>query len=470
MSKLEKHSLPNVVSGKQGIWAKVEFMSVGFKNFFARAFFRILVVALCCATLCARAEDWLQFRGTVGDGESRVVDLPSAWSATDHVVWRCEVPGEGWSSPVVVGNRIYLSSAIPLKSKSESSKTGSSKAGSGDSAESNATDSDRELALLIVDARAGKPLKRVKLFTEVAEKSPKIHSKNSHASPTPLVVGDRIYVHFGHQGTACTSLDGEVIWRNDQLAYPPVHGNGGSPVLVGNSLIFSQDGATEGKIVALNAKTGKPLWEVPRSIEASKKFSFATPLVLETGGKQQVIVPGSNVVQSLNPETGEELWRVRYDGYSVIPRPIIASGLVMICTGYDRPSLIAIRPDGSGDVTDTHVVWQTNESVPHTPSLNARDGLVFMVSDKGIATCREAATGDLIWKERIGGNFSASPLLAGDLLYLLSEEGDTTVIKADREYAEVARNRLGERTLASMAVVDRDLLIRSATSLWRIGR
>lgn len=399
----------------------------------------------------AHAADWLQFRGTEGDGESRVVDLPTEWSATDHVAWRCELPGEGWSSPVVLGDRIYLSSAI-LKDPEK-------------------TDGDRELALLIVDARAGKLIKRIDLFSVPAATAAKIHSKNSNASPTPLIDRERVYIHFGHLGTACTTLGGEIVWRNDKLGYPPVHGNGGSPVVVGRSLIFSQDGADESKVIALDTETGKVRWETPRNVESSKKFSFCTPLVLGVAGQQQVIIPGSNVVQSLEPETGKEIWRVRYDeGYSVIPRPILADGLVMVCTGYDRPTLMAIRPDGTGDVTDTHVAWKTNVAVPHTPSLCTHKGLVFMISDKGIATCLEAATGKEVWKERIGGNFSASPLLAGDVLYLLSEEGDATVIKADREFSRIARNRLGERTLASMAVVDHDLLIRSAVALYRIAK
>ncbi|MGN6135329.1 MAG: outer membrane protein assembly factor BamB family protein [Aureliella sp.] len=413
----------------------------------------VLAVASLAGSLAPgrlTADDWLQFRGSQGDGESRVVDLPVEWSATEHVAWRCELPGEGWSSPVVQGDRIYLSAAITL--------------------DEGAAAGDRELALLIVDARSGKLERRVKLLTEVAASAPKIHSKNSHASPTPVIVGDRVYVHFGHLGTACTSTAGEVLWTNDQLPYPPVHGNGGSPVVVGQSLIFSQDGGNEAKVIALDTHTGKLRWEVPRNVEASKKFSFCTPLVTEMAGRQQVIIPGSGVVQSLDAETGQEIWRVRYEGYSVIPRPIVAAGLVMVCTGYDRPSLIAIRPDGAGDVTDTHVAWQTNVAVPHTPSLSTRDGLVFMVSDKGIASCLEAATGKEVWKERIGGNFSASPLLAGELLYLLSEEGDTTIVKAQREFQQVARNKLGDRTLASMAVIDHDLLIRSAAALWRIKK
>ncbi|MCC6512142.1 MAG: PQQ-binding-like beta-propeller repeat protein [Pirellulaceae bacterium] len=410
----------------------------------------------CPSTRLLQAEDWLQFRGTIGDGESRVVDLPTSWSATEHIKWRCELPGEGWSSPTVLGNRIYVSAAIPTSEPA--------------AADSKApASSERELALLMIDATSGKLVQRVKLFTQPAA-TPKIHSKNSHASPTPIIAGDRIYVHFGHLGTACTTLDGKIIWSNDKLSYAPVHGNGGSPALVGKSLIFSQDGSEKGKVIALNADTGDVMWEVPREVEATKKFSFCTPLVLESNGQAQVILPGSNVVQSLDAATGKEIWRVRYEGYSVIPRPIVAGGLIMICTGYDRPTLIAIRPGGQGDVTDTHVAWQTKTGVPHTPSLNTRDGLLFMVSDSGIASCLEAATGKELWKERIGGNFSASPLLAGDNLYLLSEEGDTTIVKADRTFKQVARNRLEDRTLASMAVIDRDLLIRSKSGLWRVTK
>lgn len=425
------------------------------------------VVASCLwsSTTCMAA-DWLQFRGSAGDGESRVTDLPTAWTSTEHVAWRCELPGEGWSSPVVVGDRILLSAAIPVAS----TRPVGDAEGDGTKDAPSLSGEDLELALLIVDGRSGRLLKRVALFTEIAATAPKIHSKNSHASPTPIVSGDRVYLHFGHLGTACTSVEGEVLWKNDHLVYKPVHGNGGSPVLVGQSLIFTQDGGEQGKVIALDAQTGKTRWEVVRDVEASKKFSFSTPLVLDVAGKTQVIVPGSNIVQSLDPETGQEIWRVRYEGYSVIPRPIVAAGLVLVSTSYDRPTLLAIRPDGQGDVTDTHVAWQTNVAVPHTPSLNAHADLVFMVSDKGIVTCLEAETGKEVWKERIGGNFSASPLLAGDELYLLSEEGDTTVVKADREYQEVSRNKLGERTLASMAVIDHDLLIRSAQALYRITK
>lgn len=405
----------------------------------------LLSCLLATSSHAADRGEWLQFRGTQGDGVTQVLDLPVSWSATENVKWRCELPGEGWSSPVVQDNRVYLSAAIE------------------------AGDGARELALLVADATSGKLIQRTNLFTEPAS-SPKIHSKNSHASPTAILAGNRVYVHFGHQGTACVKMSGEVVWKNDKLKYPPVHGNGGSPVLVGNALIFSQDGAEQGKVIALNADTGDLLWETPRDAEATKKFSFCTPMVLQRAGQTQIILPGSNVVQALDATTGKEVWRVRYDGYSVIPKPIIAEGLIMICTGYDKPVLIAIKPDGQGDVTDSHVAWQIKAGVPHTPSLCTRDGLLFMVSDSGIASCVDAKTGKEVWKERIGGNFSASPLLSGDKLYLLNEEGDTTIIRASSTFEKLGKNSLGDRTLASMAVIDNDLLIRSKSGLWRIGK
>lgn len=410
-----------------------------------RSLVPVAFIMACFCTVVRGEDRWLQFRGTIGDGVTQVVELPTSWSATENIGWRCELPGEGWSSPVVQDDRIYLTAAIEL--------------GSG----------ERELALLVVDAKSGQQVSRTKIFTEPAA-SPKIHGKNSHASPTPILAGDRLFLHFGHQGTACVKLNGEIVWSNDKLSYPPVHGNGGSPVLVGKALIFSQDGAEQAKVVALNADTGDSLWETTREVDASKKFSFCTPLVLERAGKSQVILPGSNVVQALDAATGKEIWRVRYDGYSVIPRPIVSAGLIMVCTGYNRPSLLAIKPDGQGDVTDSHIAWQVQTNVPHTPSLSTLDGLLFMVSDNGIASCLSAQTGEEIWKERIGGNFSASPLLSGDKLYLLSEEGDTTIVRASRKFEKLAKNALGDRTLASMAVIDNDLLIRSKSALWRIHK
>ncbi len=415
-----------------------------------------LILSLTVVTLLGAScpgEDWPAFRGPQRDGIVRGQSLPTQWSNEQNVAWRTELPGNGWSSPVVVGNRIYLTTAIPASLN----------------ADSNGESSAYDLALLILDLQSGEFIKTTVLFRQSPD-APSIHKKNSHASPTAIVDGEQIYVHFGHQGTACLNLNGEILWKNDELVYQPVHGNGGSPVLVDNLLIFSRDGGDSSVITALDKRTGQVAWETQRNVEASKKFSFCTPLVLAVDGREQLILPGSNVVQSLNPKTGKEYWRVNYDGYSVIPLPIYDSGLVMIATGYNTPSLLAIDPTGNGDVTETHVKWQVKTSVPHTPSLIALGGSVAMVSDKGIASGLDTITGEEIWKLRIGGNFSASPILVGSLLYLFSEQGDCTILDlASEEPSIVQKNSLGEQTLASPAAIQNTLLIRSEKALYRIA-
>ncbi len=405
----------------------------------------------CLPSLTALAEDWPEFRGPNGQGIYAARELPLSWSPQEGVKWRTALPGNGWSSPIVVGQTIYVTAAIP-KDDSATEKP------------------DRDLVLILLDLASGKVLKTTKLFTQLGSQAPGIHAKNSHASPTPLHEDGRIFVHFGHQGTACTDLQGSVLWANKDLGYPPVHGNGGSPVVVGGLLIFSRDGADISEVTALDKLTGKVVWNRERQVEADKRFSFCTPLVIEIAGKKQLILPGSNVVQSLVPETGEEIWRLVYDGYSVIPRPIYADGLVFVCTGYNRPSLLAIDPTGTGDVTQTHLKWKSDLNVPHTPSLLASDGRILMVSDNGIASAVDSATGKELWKERIGGNFSASPLLVGDRMYLLSEQGDTTVLQIGKTPKELAKSKLMERCLASPAMVGNDLLIRSAEALYRISK
>lgn len=415
------------------------------------------------------AADWSEFRGPLGNGLV-AESIPIQWSATDNARWRTELPGEGWSSPIIVKDTIYLTAAIPQETTPQGNSAINPSANPSEAAKTSPI--DRQLCLLSIDAITGKLINRIPLFIQRGATAAKIHQKNSHASPTPFFDGEHLFVHFGHQGTACVTLDGNILWRNDQLAYPPVHGNGGSPVVVGQHLIFSRDGENISEITALDKATGEIAWQTQRDVETKKRFSFCTPLVLELNGRKQLILPGSDVVQSLNPEDGRENWRVRYTGYSVIPKPIFHRGLVFVSTSYDRPSLLAIDPTGSGDVTDTHVRWtvSANAAIPHTPSLVALDGKVAMVSDKGIAACFDAATGKELWKERIGGNFSASPLLVGSNMHLLSEEGDYTVLDIADQPQTVAQTKLGERSLASPAVIDGDLILRTDKALVRIGQ
>jgi len=393
------------------------------------------------------AEEWTQFRGPRGDGHSQARDVPVHWSSSSNVAWKQAVPGQGWSSPVVAAGRVYLTAAVPIDSQPQ----------------------DFSLRLLAFEAATGEPVGSYEVFQQAGATAPKIHSKNSHASPTPIIEGDRIYVHFGHQGTACLTRDGRIVWGNRDLQYPPVHGNGGTPILVDDALIFSCDGGQDPFVVALNKHTGEVLWRTPRRTDAEKTFSFSTPTLITVDGQQQVISPGSNAVCAFDPETGREIWRVRYHGYSVIPKPVLGHGLLFLSTSYDRPQLLAIRPDGTGDATDTHLVWSTDRQAPHTPSPLLVGDELYTVSDRGgIASCFDARTGKPHWQERLGGNFSASPIYADGKVYFQSEEGDTTVVAASTSFQKLATNSLDERTLASFAVVDSDFLIRTDKHLYRI--
>jgi outer membrane protein assembly factor BamB len=363
------------------------------------------------------------------------------------VTWRKEIPGLGWSSPVVGEGKIFLTTAVP-------------------------SGRDQSLRALCLDARTGDVLWNVEVFKQAGGEAPTIHKKNSHASPTPVVDGGNVFVHFGHMGTACLNAkDGARVWTRQSLRYNPVHGNGGSPILAGDRLIFSIDGTDKQEIVALERKTGKVAWRTPRNLSVQKPFSFSTPLLITANGREQVISAGSGVVMSLDPTTGKELWRVRYgSGYSVVPRPVYGNGLVYLSSGYEAPLVYAIRPGGTGDVTSTHVAWKTKAGAPRNASPLLVGDALYLADDLGLVTCLEARTGKERWNERVGRAFSASPILAGGLMYFLDEDGLATVVKPGASYEEIARNKMGERALASLGVDGNALLLRTEKALYRIEK
>jgi outer membrane protein assembly factor BamB len=253
------------------------------------------------------------------------------------------------------------------------------------------------------------------------------------------------------------------------LHYAPVHGNGGSPILVDDLLVFSCDGSDKAFLVALNIAAGKVRWQTNRGVKEGKMFSFSTPLLIEVGGKKLIISPASNAVYAYDPADGKEIWRVLYNGYSVIPRPVYGQGLLFIGSGYNTPSLLAIRPDGTGDVTPTHIAWKMRKAAPHAPSPLLVGNELYIVSDKGQASCLDARTGAVHWQERLGGEYSASPLFAGGKVYFQSEQGTTAVVRAGKQFELLAKNVLGERSLASPAAADGALFIRTDKHLYRIG-
>jgi outer membrane protein assembly factor BamB len=391
--------------------------------------------------------DWPEFRGPTGQGLSSASSLPLEWSPDRNVAWKVAIPGKGWSSPIVCGGKIFLTTAQPAEGNRD--EQGS-----------------QSLRALRLDATSGALEWNVEVFRHPGMR---IHTKNSHASPTPLFDGERVYVHYGTHGTAALDLDGRILWTNRELRYEPVHGSGGSPALAGRAIVLLCDGADRQFVAALDRATGKTLWRKDRPWKPSKGFSFSTPLLIDVGGRKELVSPGSEGVVAYDPENGDEIWRVRYEGgYSVVPRPVYGQGLVFVCTGYEDPALLAIRPGGRGDVTETHVAWRRDRGVPHNPSPLLVGDRLTIVSDRGIATCLDARTGKEHWQRRLGGSMSASPLAAAGRIYFLSEEGEAIVLGAEGRGEELARNDLGERTLASPAVAGSAIFIRTEKHLFRI--
>ena len=398
------------------------------------------------------AGDWTQFRGEEGQGNAGDIALPTTWSPGKNVVWKSASPGSGWSSPVVAGERIYLTSAVPVGA--EDSPT-----------------ADRSLRVIAINAADGTLIWNEEVFFQKGADAPKIHKKNSHASPTVVIKDGQLFAHFGHMGTACLdATSGSVLWKNAEFNYVPVHGNGGSPEVADDLVIFNADAATNPVVIALDRKSGQVRWKFSRQSTAQRKFSFSTPLLIEVAGKRQLITPGSGVVNALDPATGKEIWHVNYgQGYSVVPRPVFANGLIFLSTGYDSPIAMAIRPDGTGDVTESHVAWQITKRAPHNPSMVVVGDLLYMVADNGILSCIESKTGKVVWEERASGPISASLLHAGGKIYLQDELGLGVVVKAGRMFQIVAKNDLKERSLATPGVIGSDLLIRTQGNLYRIG-
>jgi outer membrane protein assembly factor BamB len=294
-----------------------------------------------------------------------------------------------------------------------------------------------------------------------------LNPKNSHASPTPVVEGDRVYVHFGAEGTAALTTAGEVVWRK-RFPYESQHGNGGSPTLYKDLLIFSCDGSDTAFIVALDKRTGSERWKTHRRTPFDQAYS--TPLLIRVAERDQLVSAGAYRAAAYDPDSGKEIWRVSYtDGFSNVPRPVFANGLVYIATGFQEPSLIAVRPDGTGDVTRTHIAWTLRRSAPHTPSPIAVGDELYVVNDMGIATCLDSRTGETIWRERLGGNYSASPVFADGRIYFLSEEGVATVLAPGKTFRKLAANQLDGATLASMAISDQSIFIRTDSALYRLG-
>jgi outer membrane protein assembly factor BamB len=415
--------------------------------------------ALFAAVLTAlsASENWNQFRGPTGQGLSDSTGLPLKWSEEQHVKWKTPIHGKAWSSPVIWGNQVWLTTATP---------------------------DGRELYAVCVDRTTGRILSDQKLFDIAA---PQYADRlNSYGSPTPVIEDGRVYVTFGSPGTAC--LDTRtfaVLWRRDDLPCNHWRGPGSSPTLWRDLLIMHFDGSDFQYVVALDKRTGKTVWKTDRSVDwqdltpegkpirdGDFRKGFSSPLVIEHEGQPLLVSSASKATYGYDPATGRELWRVedrRFHTGTV--RPVYGHGLIFAATGLAKGEMWAIRPGGSGVVTDTHVVWKVARQAPNRPSpVLVGDWLFMLNQDGGVVTCLEARTGKPVWSERLPGlgNYSASPVHAEGRLYFCNENGQTTVLAAGPEYRVLAENLLADGFMASPAIAGKALFLRSKSALYRI--
>jgi outer membrane protein assembly factor BamB len=419
-----------------------------------RILFALLLLFPC---LFVQASDqWPQFRGPEGTGHSDARDLPLNWSEKQNVIWKTAIHDRGWSSPVIYGNQVWLTTA---------------------------TQDGRKLFAICLDREKGTIIKDMKLF-EVSNPQ-YAHPFNTYASPTPVIEPGRVYITFGSAGTACIDTKSfNVLWERRDIECNHFRGAGSSPIIFQNLLIMHFDGSDYQFVTALDKQTGKTVWQTKRSIDfqdlepngkpaADGDFrkAFATPHVALIDGKWELISLGAKAAYAYDPLTGKEIWRLEERGqHSASTRPVIGHGMIFFPTGFSAGQLFAVRTGGKGLITDTHVAWKIKRGVSNKPSILLIDDLIYMINDAGIASCIDAKTGELIWQNRIGGEFSASPVYADGKVWFFSEDGKTTVIKPGRTFELLAENRLEDGFLASPGIAGKAFFLRTRTHLYRIEK
>ncbi len=420
-----------------------------------------LLLLTCALQVRAAAVQWPQFRGPWGDGhvsapaDSAILGFPLSWSETENVKWKTEIPYRGWSTPVVMGGQAWLTTATP---------------------------EGHDFFAICVDAETGEVRYNERLF-HCERPEPLGNNVNGYATPSPVIEAGRVYVHFGSYGTACLGTgDFKVLWKREDLRCRHYRGPASSPVLFEDLLILTLDGVDVQYLVALDKKTGQTVWKTDRSVawndenvpgqmarDGDLRKAHSTPLLVNAGGKPLLLSVGAKAAYGYDPRTGREVWRVRYDAWSAAPCPLYDQGLAFIITGFGgKTELLAIRVDGQGDVTDTHVAWRFGSMVPKTASPILVDGLIYMVSDEGLLTCLESATGAQVWRSRIPGNYAASPIYADGRLYWFNQQGKTTVLRPGRSFEPLAANSLAGGFMASPAAAGNALYLRTKTHLYRV--
>jgi outer membrane protein assembly factor BamB len=412
--------------------------------------------------LMAAHADWPQFRGPWGDGHATApgdntsLGLPIQWSETNNVRWKTEIPNRGWSTPVIMGGQVWVTSA---------------------------TVEGHDFYAICVDEATGKIIYNENVFHS-ADPEPLGNgaSMNCYATPSPLIEPGRVFVHFGSFGTACLDTKtGKVIWKRDDLKCRHYRGPSSSLAAWNNLLILTFDGADLQYLAALDKETGKTVWKTDRSAdwndqnstsamvrEGDQRKAHSTPLIVNASGKPQIISGGAKATYGYDPSSGKEIWKVNYVDFSVAPVPLYDDGKAFIVTGLSKNEMWAVRTDGAGDVTDSHVLWKDKTHIGKYASPILVDGLIYTAAEQSFLTCLDEQNGQPVWTERIGGRYAASPIYADGRIYFFSQEGVTTVIKPGRSLQILSTNTLDDGFMASPAVSDKALFLRTKTHLYRV--
>jgi outer membrane protein assembly factor BamB len=421
-----------------------------------------VTLALCIVRGSVARADWPEFRGPWGNGHvsapgsTNLMGLPLHWSETNNIKWKTEIPYRGWSTPVVMGGQVWLTTA---------------------------TLDGHDFFAIGLDGETGQIRFNKKVFhSDNPEPLGNGASMNCYATPSPLIEAGRVYVHFGSFGTACLdTATGELLWKRTDLPCRHYRGPASSLVSFENLLIVTMDGVDLQYHAALNKKTGETVWKTNRSVpwndesvpgpmarDGDLRKAHSTPLIVSSAGKPLMISAGAKAAYGYDPRTGREQWRVQYPDWSVAPRPLFDNGLAFIVTGLVKTELWAVKPDLQGDVTDKAVVWKLKTHIGKYASPILVDGLIYTVAEESFLTCLEAASGQTVWTERIAGKFAASPIYADGRLYFFDQQGTTTVIKPGRTLEVLAKNALENGFMASPAASGKAFFLRTKTHLYRV--
>ena len=420
-------------------------------NAWGKAWLTGLFLASILLTGIVRSEDWPWFRGPGRQGISQEQEVPTQWSAASNICWKTPIPGEGWSSPIVFEDRVFVTTAL---------------------------DGGSSLHMLCLDRRSGK----VVWDKEVTrQKAGHKQQYNSYATPTPATDGTRIYVPACDGRILAVSMDGAPQWTNSDFDYYSEHGLAVSPVLYEDLVIVPFDWSSpppdtkvgwqvpwdKAVILAVDKNTGKVRWKGSRG---SSRIAHVTPQIAKVDGQDQLISGAGNVIQGFDLKTGELLWTVDSPGEGVVPSVVIGEGLVFTASGFGESRVCAVRPGGHGNVTKTHSVWESKDDVPKMSSMLYVSPHLYLATETGVAKCLKAATGEVLWRERLGGKFSASPVWADGKIYFLAENGKMTVVEDGPAFKVVAQNELGEKCCASPAISRGNLFLRTEKALYCIGK